>query len=186
MRRFCYWTVADGDYALMAQATILSARRVGITTDFHVWSDRPVRGAITHPSGVFDKWGCLFKLTFLRDVVQHFDYDYFVWIDTDTYFVRNPGDLTKLVKGSPFHIALECDLLGVENQRKEWWDCRATTLVRLMRDLGVKTSSIYNVNGGLFIVERSTIETLFRLAMEFFTYANTRGYCFVDEPLLAY
>jgi hypothetical protein len=55
-----------------------------------------------------------------------------------------------------------------------------------MREMGVKNREIYNVNGGLFIIHHDAIETVFRLAMEFYNYCNERAYRFVDEPLFAY
>jgi len=75
-RRYCYWSVVDGDYALMAQAVVRSARRLGVFKDFHIWTDKPIEEAICHDAGKFEKWGCLFKLVFLRDAVQKLNYDY--------------------------------------------------------------------------------------------------------------
>jgi hypothetical protein len=114
-KTYCYWSVADGDYARMFGATVKSARQVGVFKDFHVWADRPVPGAICHESGPFEKWGCLFKLLFLRDAVGKLNYDYFVWLDTDTWFVRNPGDVLRVLKGAPLHIALESDVCLATN-----------------------------------------------------------------------
>jgi hypothetical protein len=186
MKRYCYWTVVDGDYAEMAKATIESARRVGVGKDFHVWADRSIPGATTHAAGGFDKWGCLFKLTFLRDAVRHLNYDYFVWFDTDTYFVRNPGDILRVMRDSPLHIAMECDVLSPLNRRPDWWSCPNEAFALLMREMGVKSRQIFNVNGGLFIIHRDAIDTVFGLAMEFYNYCNERSYRFVDEPLFAY
>jgi hypothetical protein len=186
MKRYCYWTVVDGDYAEMAKSTIQSARRVGVGKDFHVWADRTIPGATTYPAGQFDKWGCLFKLTFLRDAVQKLNYDYFVWFDTDTYFVRNPGDILRVMNGSPLHITLECDVLSPQNKRPDWWSCPNDVFAQLMREMGVRSREIYNVNGGLFIIHRDAIETVFGLAMDFYNYCNERSYRFVDEPLFAY
>jgi len=93
MKRYCYWSLATGDYAKMFAATIRSARQCGVFKDFHVWSDQVVPGAICHEAGPVQRWGCLFKLTYLRDAVSKLDYEYFVWLDTDTWFVRNPGDV---------------------------------------------------------------------------------------------
>src|SRR5690349_12347340 len=117
MKKFCYWTVADGEYAEMAKVAVRSARSVGIDTDFHIWSDREIPNAVTYPAGNFEKWGWYFKLTFLRDAVQNLDYEYFIWIDTDTYFVRHPGDILRVMNGSPLHIFLECDVQSPKNRR---------------------------------------------------------------------
>jgi hypothetical protein len=184
--RYCYWSVADGDYSRMFAATIKSARKAGVFKDFHLWTDRPVPGAICHEAGQFESWGCLFKLTFLRDAVRHLNYDYFVWLDTDTWFVRNPGDVLRVLEGSPMHIALESDVCLAANQRPAWWDCPNGTFAALMRAKGVRSNAIFNTNGGMFIVHRDAIETVFNLAFEFWEYCKTKGFTFNDEPLLAY
>ena len=148
---YCYWSVADGEYARMFAATIQSARRAGVFKDFHVWADRPIPEAISHEAGPFEKWQYLFKLTFLRDAVRKLNYDYFVWLDTDTWFVRNPGNVLRVLKGSPIHIALESDVCRKENKRSDWWRCPNETFAALMRTKGVRSRAIFNVNGGLFI-----------------------------------
>ncbi|HXJ58671.1 MAG TPA: hypothetical protein VNU68_18600 [Verrucomicrobiae bacterium] len=184
--RFCYWSVVDGDYSLMMAAVIHSARRAGVDTDFHVWSDVPVPGSIHHPAGTFEKWGCLFKLEFLRGAVKQLGYDYFVWLDTDMWFVRDPGNVPRLLRGAPLHIALETDLTRVDMRRQEWWDCPNQRVVELMRQCGVLHPQVFNVNGGLFIVHRNAIDTVYRLAFEFSDFCKQQGFTFNDEPLLAY
>ncbi|MFO1458225.1 MAG: hypothetical protein U1G08_02380 [Verrucomicrobiota bacterium] len=184
--RYCYWSVVDCDYSYMMAAVISSARKVGVFKDFHVWSDRAVPGAIFHHAGQFEKWGCLFKLTFLRDAVRHLNYDYFIWLDTDMWFVRNPGDPLRLLRGAPLHIALEGDLTSPENSRTDWWDCPNQRFVELMRARGVRSQHVFNVNGGLFIVHRDAIDTVFRLAYDFWTFCKSKGFTFNDEPLFAY
>jgi hypothetical protein len=186
MKRFCYWTVADGAYAEMFKTTIKSARTVGIGTDFHVWTDRTIPGAVNHVAGKFDKSGWFFKFTFLRDAVQKLDYDYFIWLDTDTYFVRHPGNVLAVMQASPIHISLECDVLSPKNTRLDWWGCPNSLFAQLMREKGVKGREIYNVNGGLVIVHRDAVETVFNLAMDFYAYCLERSVRFVDEPLWAY
>lgn len=184
--RYCYWSVVDGDYSPMMAAVIHSAREVGVFRDFHVWSDQPVAGAIHHPAGRFDKWGCLFKLFFLRDAVSKLNYDYFIWLDSDMWFVRNPGDPLRLMRGSPLHIALEGDLTRPENLRQEWWECPNPLFVQLMHQRGVRSHRIFNVNGGLFIIHRDAIDTVYRLAFDFWQFCKAQGFTFNDEPLLAY
>lgn len=183
---YCYWTVADGDYAEMMKTTIRSARRVGVFKDFHVWSDRQVEGAINHPAGKFDKPGCIFKLTFLREAVQKLNYDYFVWLDTDMFFVRNPGDVLRVLQGSPVHVSLECDLCSPLNQRPDWWGCPNAKFASLMRAKGVCSRAIFNCNGGFWIVHHDVIETFFQLTFDFWHFCRDNGHIFTEEPLLSY
>jgi hypothetical protein len=185
-RSYCFWTVVDGDYAEMAKTVVRSARAVGVFKDFHIWADREIPDAFTHKAGDFQKWGCLFKLTYLRDVVAKLDYEYFVWLDTDSYFVRNPGDILRVLRGSPIHITMECDLTSPFNKRADWWGCPNQKFAQLMKERGVKSNSIFNVNGGFFIVHRDAVATVFDLCFDFFHHCRENGYTFVDEPLLAY
>src|SRR5690606_31306397 len=120
--------------------------------DFHVWTDKPIDDAFCHPLGQLERWGCLFKLLFLRDAVQKLNYDYFIWMDMDSYFVRPPGDVLRVLHGSPIHIALECNLCSPRNRRSEWWGCPSAKLAELMRTKGVRHKGVFNVNGGFFIV----------------------------------
>ena len=186
--RFCYWTVVDGTYADMAQTVVQSARQVGVTTDFHIWTDQPIRGAISHRAGDFSKWkwGCMFKLLYMYEQLPQLNYDYFVWFDADTYFVRDPGRILRVMHGSPLHIALECDVCLPQNVRREWWLCPNEVFAELMRSKGVRSKAIYNVNGGLFVVHRDAIDSVYQLTHDFFNFCQKRGYTFVDEPLLAY
>ncbi len=48
---YCYWSVVDGDYSLMMQSVIASARKVGVFKEFHIWTDQPIKGAVNHELG---------------------------------------------------------------------------------------------------------------------------------------
>ena len=109
-----------------------------------------------------------------------------MWLDTDTWFVRHPGDVLRVLQGTPMHIALECDLCRPDNQRPDWWGCPNARFAELMRMKGVGSNAIFNVNGGMFIVHRDVIETVFELAFDFWHLCKGHGFTFVDEPLLAY
>lgn len=184
--RYCYWSVVDGDYSQMMQSVVDSARQVGVFKDFHVWTDRPINGATCHPAAKFDKSLYLFKLRFLRDEVSRLDYDYFVWLDADSYFVRDPGDLLRLMQGSPVHSSLESDACLAENVRQDWWDCSLKNYATLMRFMGVRSRAIFNVNAGFWIVHRDVISRFCELAFDFWDLANRAGCEFTEEPPLAY
>lgn len=184
--RYCYWSVVDGDYAMMAQAMVKSARQVGVFRDFHIWTDRPIEGAICHELGSFDKGYYHFKLTFMRDALHPLNYEYFIWLDSDTYFVRHPGDVLRVLRSSPLHIALESDVCLPQNRRSDWWGCPNRQFAELMRAKGVRSRAVFNVNAGLFIVHRDAIETVLRLTYDFWQFCRDRGWTFTEEPLLAY
>lgn len=183
--RFCYWSIGTGGYTRLLETLVASARAVGVTEDFHVWSDGPVAGAIDHPAGQFDNWGWLFKLVFLRREVARLDYEFFVYLDADSWFVRHPGDPERLILDTPMHATLEADLTRAE-EVDYWWDYPTSTFVALMRDAGLTQPAVYNVNGGMFILRRSAIETMYSLALGFWRHCRRRGVLCVDEPLIAY
>jgi hypothetical protein len=184
--RYCFWSVADGAYAGMFEACVRSARRVGVFKDFHLWSDRLVGEAICHPAGPFDKRLWLFKLAFLRQQVSRLDYDYFVWLDADTWFVRNPGDVLRALQGAPVHASLESDACRPGTRRPDWWGCPLDRYASLMRALGVRSQAVFNVNAGFWIVHRDAIETFCRLCGDFWTFAKGQGYVFTEEAPIAY
>jgi len=184
--RYCYWSVVDGRYAAMMETAIRSARRVGVQEEFHVWTERPVEGACCHSAGQFKKDHYLFKLNFLQQEVRKVECEYFVWLDADNYFVRNPGDLSSLLCHSPVHATLESDACGHSNQRPDWWGCPLPVYADLMRQQGVKSNAIFNVNAGFWMVHRDVIDTFCALAFGFWEACRVAGYTFTEEAPLAY
>ncbi len=182
---FCYWSVADGDYARMMSTCIMSARRVGVSEDFHVWTDTSIPGAICHPAGKYEHKNYLFKFDFLLKAIE-LPYDYFVFIDADNFFVRNPGNVLLQTRGAPVHVALESDCARPSNIRPDWWGCPLAEYVRLMRACGVRGRSIFNTNAGFWIVHRNVARRFVELALEFWTHCNEQGFPFTEEAPLAY
>jgi len=183
---YCYWSVADSEFALMAETMVASAQKAGVTTEFHIWSDRKIAGAIVHPVGGFKKDHYLFKLQFLRDRVTALPHDYFVWLDADNYFVRDPGNILRVLDGAPMHASLESDVCRPNNIRTNWRDCPLPIYAHLMRSAGVRGKSIFNVNGGFWIVHRDVISEFCELAFGFWEMGRQRGYLFTEEAPLAY
>jgi hypothetical protein len=170
----------------MMQSVVDSARAVGVFKDFHVWTDQPIDGAVCHRVEKFDKNLYLFKLRFLRDQVRRLNYDYFVWLDADTWFVRNPGDLLRVMQGAPVHSSLESDACLPESIRPDWWGCSLNNYSLLMRFKGVRSASIFNVNAGFWIVHHDVVNTFCELALDFWEFCTAAGFEFTEEPPLAY
>lgn len=184
---YCYWSVVDGVYGDMMQATVHSARRVGMFKDFHLWCDQPILEATCHELKGLEKSNFLFKIHFLADVVKQLNYDYFIWLDADTYFVRNPGNVLRVLHSAPVHATLESDACPADNTRPDWWGCALSRYVRLMRARGVHSHSIFNVNAGFWIVHHDVIETFCDLALSFWDLWKRDGHDpFSEEPPLAY
>ncbi len=182
---FCYWSVADGDYAHMMAACIRSARQVGVQEDFHIWTDTSIPDAVCHAAGKYEHRNYLFKFDFLLKTIQ-LPYDYFVFLDADNFFVRHPGNLIRHTLGSPVHVVLESDCSRDTNTRPDWWGCPLDQYVRLMRECGVNSRSVFNTNAGFWIVHRDCAERMVELAMEFWNHCAMQMYSFTEEAPLAY
>ena len=183
---YCYWSVADGDFALMAETMVRSARKAGVSTEFHIWSDQEIAGAVVHPIRRLKKDHYLFKLEFLRRHVIKLPHDYFVWLDADNYFVRDPGNILRVLGGAAVHASLESDFCGQNNIRPDWRGCPLPIYAHLMRSAGVRGKSIFNVNGGFWIVHRDAVAMFCELAFSFWEIGRRHGYIFTEEAPIAY
>jgi hypothetical protein len=181
----CFWSVGDGECSYMLQALVDSFHRVGMKEDFHVFSDRMIPGATTHLVEAFDKRGFFFKFVFLQSVMAQLDYEYFIYLDADTLFLRKPAKLLEGVRRSPIHFFLESACTDAIKE-KEWWNCPLGKYVQLMRDCGVSSPCIYTLNSGMFILKKEIIGLACSLAHDFWIYTQAAGYFFPDEPLWGY
>ncbi|MBA3816962.1 MAG: hypothetical protein H0X29_10695 [Parachlamydiaceae bacterium] len=187
MQDICFWSVGDGDYAYILQTLVNSFHAVGMKSDFHVFSDREIYGAITHKVAEFDKRRCFFKFNFMQSQLKHWDYRHFIYLDADTVFLKAPTiSLIELLKSDPLHLFFESDCTMPQVKRKEWWGCPLPEYVRLMHECGVINPHIYNVNGGFCIVQKHAMDIVCELAIDFVKYAARQHYNFPDEPGWAY
>lgn len=184
MKNICFWSVGDNDFAYMLQNLVDTFRGVGMEEDFIAFSDRQIEGAITEIVPPFKKDLCFFKFDFLKKLAKT-DYQYFVFLDADTVFVRKPRVLLSFMQDTPLHAFLEFDLTYV-TRRKTWWGNPLEVYVELMRECGITSEKIYNVNGGFFIIKREAIDIFCGLADDFWQHAVWKGYKLNDEPLIAY
>lgn len=184
--QFCFWTIATGSYAWMAQSLVDSARQTGVFKDFHIWTDGSVEGAICHRLSRAKARQALAQLRLLQHEVRKLQYDYFVWLDADTFFVRHPGNLLRVLQGAPVHASLESDAALPEPAHPDWGICALSNFTTLMRFCGVRSRGIFTVNGGFWIVHREVIDTFCDLAWGFWRFCKKVGYRFEFEPLLAY
>ena len=185
-RTFCYWSAVEGEDAAIMSSAIRSARRVGVTEDFHVWSPDPVPGATHHLCGPLERWGGIFKFVFLCRAVQDLDYEAYVWIDADSWFVRHPGDVLKVMQGAPMHASLETNFAEAKHAAAPLWGSRAEVMLELMRSGGVRSNALFTVDGGLFVVRRAAVDTVYELAREFWIFCRDRGQRLEHEPLLSF
>lgn len=180
----------------MIETMIKSARAVGVTENFFLFGPMPVEGAIHKPFA--GDWKMhMAKIDFLLDLVEE-PYDYFVWLDTDNYFVRHPGDFSDLLRDEPCWVSMESDLTSPDAKFKEWYglflkpeqtkpqpnDILSPTAPELWQMFGAKICR--NTNGGMFIVRREAIREFHGKCWGVFNKLHALGFGTVpDEPPLA-
>lgn len=187
-KKFCYWTVASGKHGEMARGLVKSARSVGVSADFHIFTDlQNIEGAIVHPCGVFSVDKYMFKFHFLKNEITKLDYDYFVFLDADNYFVRDPGDLSELLGDDKVFIQMENDCSPYRSKRQDWWSCPINEYGPFLRENGAIQDTYYNTNAGFWIIRKDAIDEVYKLGITFFNNAHKKGYSgFTEEPSLAY
>ena len=183
---FCFWSIATGPYASMAQSMVDSARSVGVSNDFHIWTDSATKGAKCHRLKGTKGREPFVRLELLHAKIRKLNYKYFVWLDADTYFVRHPGDLLRVLRGAPVHATLESNTALPEPLRPDWGPCSLRNFTTLMQFRGVRSHAIFTINGGLLIVHHDVIDTFCGLTWDFWEFSRKVGYKFGVEPLLAY
>lgn len=107
---YCYWSVATGPYAELMERCVASARAAGVFKEFHVLTDRPIQGAESYEAYEVELTDKLFKLVYLKAAISKLNFDYYVWVDADTMFRRNPRNLLSCLGRSPIHVPLEINL----------------------------------------------------------------------------
>jgi hypothetical protein len=123
-------------------------------------------------------------------------FDYFIWLDADSLFVRNPRNVLECLGKSPIHVPLTTNLSAVvEKCEKEHNDSSVApargergdpaiseTLVglnpqqyvRLMRSAGVY-NPVYLSASSFWIVQREAIDRVVELATHFRAFAKQKG-----------
>lgn len=189
MSKFCFWSVADGDHADMMKTCIESARNVGVTEDFHIWTDKDIPGAICHECGKYDKYKYLFKLRFLYNEVKKLDYQFFIFLDADNYFVRKPEDdaFDKLLNGNKIFVQMENECTSSKVKRDQWWGMSLKFFIQTNKIKGVQNNKIWNTNAGFWIVKKDYIDEFYEKTMDFWLYCfHDLGIEFTEEAPIAY
>jgi hypothetical protein len=157
-----------------------------VAEDFHVWSSEPIDGATCHPCGALNKPLFIFKFALLREQVKRLNYDAFVWLDADNYFVRHPGDVLRALNGASVHATLESDVTRPGSRHADWWGIPLASFVELMRSKGVRAPAVFNTNAGFWIVRREAIDRFCNLAMDFWLACEANLWRVTEEAPLAY
>ncbi len=171
--KFCYWSVATGEYGARMEQCVRTARAAGVFKEFHVLTDRPLEGCEGYDAYACDPAHGLFKLHHLKVGMSRLNFDYFVWLDADTVFTRNPVDVLAPLGRSPIHVPLEVSLAPVAEDA-EWKGTRVAALRELMVQEGV-VNEPWLGSSAFWIVHHDAIEDVYELALRFWHQAKAAG-----------
>jgi hypothetical protein len=168
--RTLIWSVAWGEYRYMMQSLMRSIRDAGVDCDLLTFSDEPLDGVMslemdTRINMDFKQY---WKFNYLPKLSE-LDYDLFVFIDSDHYFVRRPPrDFAEVIGDDPWHSFLESPINSSATKRGDWWGVPNQDMVRIYRGFGANQRTVYSTNGGFwmcrreFLVQASSVGLLFR------------------------
>jgi hypothetical protein len=171
--KYCYWSVCDGVYGALMENCVRSARQAGVFKEFHILCDRPLAGCECYDAYQIDKTGGLFKLHYLKVGMSRLNFDYFIWLDADTVFVRNPLDPLAALGHAPLHVPLEFDL-SVLSEEREWRGLPLVKLRESMRAQGI-ANAVYLSQSAFWIVHHDALDTVYELALGFWHKAKEAG-----------
>ncbi len=181
---YCYWTVATGTYGALMESCVRSARAAGVFKEFHVLTDRPLEGCECYDACNCDKDRGLFKLHYLKVGMSRLPFDYFIWIDSDTVFVRNPVDPLGALSRSPIHVPLEANLSEIPADA-ELKGIACGRLLELYREAGI-ANQVYLSQSAFWIVNREAISAVFEYAFQFLNGAQAKGILLDADAGLGY
>src|SRR5439155_11825711 len=132
---------------------------------FHVLTDRSLEGCESYECYEFEKANGLFKFHYLKVGMTRLSFDYFIWIDADSMFVRKPLDVLAALGKSPMHVSLEGNLSTL-TEDQSWKGTSAFAIRELMKREGI-TNDVYSCQSAFWIVHHDVIEPLYDLALGF-------------------
>lgn len=181
------WSVAWGDYRYMLQSLMSSIRSVGINHDILTFSDEPLHGVISceKDDNINMDFKQYWKFKYLSKISE-LDYDLFVFIDSDHYFVRKPNiDFSDMIGDDPWHSFLESPINSPRTKRGDWWGVPNQNMVNLYRDFGVVQDTIYSTNGGFWISKKSFAKHAASVSDLFNSFQKNRGLDLPEEVFIA-
>ena len=161
--RFVYYTGTNrgaNDNRMIA-SMLKTMRLAGVSEDLHVFSTEPIEGAINHQISASLPWNNhLAKADFARELTD-LDIDFVVWLDTDNFFVRHPGDLSRFIRDNPLWYGFEADMtLSQKTKEDGWYYKKHEEVVDLFRKEGVTSEKVWSGNGGLYMLRRDSINQI--------------------------
>jgi len=187
--KICYWSIAWGEYSYILQSLLKSYQDVGIKEDFHIYCDTNLKYAINHNLNTNIELDRLqfFKFNYLKYELSKLDYDIFVFIDADHFFVRKPEiEILDIIGNDKWHSFLESPVNSYKTTRRDWWGIANEDLVKYFNDLKVSTNEIRNTNGGFWICKKEFINEAYDLAFLCHNYLKSKGHVVPEEVSIGY
>ena len=186
--KICYWSIAWGQYSYILKALLKSFKDVGMENDFHVFCDKELKYAKNHKliSSIQLDNLQFFKFHYLKEIAK-LDYDIFVFIDADHFFIKKPDiSIEEILNGDPWHSFLESPINSTKTQRADWWSIKNQDLIKYFKELGVVSNEIRNTNGGFWICKKDFINEAFDLAFKAHNYLKLQNHTVPEEVSIAY
>lgn len=163
---------------------VRTARAAGVFKQFHVLCDRPLEGCECYDAFQCDKAHGLFKLHYLKVGMSRLAFDFFVWIDADTVFVRNPVHMLGALGRSPIHVPLELNLSVMKADCM--WKGLSCLRLREAFQAGGVTNQVYLSRSAFWIVHREAIAQVYELALQFWNDSKEGGLLVNADVALGY
>lgn len=187
--KICYWSISWGDYDYMVQSLVNSFQNVGMEKDFITFTEKPINNCINYRLDTSIDLDQLqfFKFEYLKKCMQQTDYDIFVFIDADHFFVKKPEiEVEDILSGSPWHSFLESPVNTSSTRRGDWWGIPNFNFINAIRTNGIQSKEIRNTNGGFWICNKNFINQAHSLAYQFHKYLRSNGFVVPEEVSIAY
>lgn len=181
------WSVAWGEYRYMMQCLMDSIRNSGVEHDMLTFCDQPLSGIVSCEldSKIDLDFKQYWKFHYLNKVAE-LDYDLFVFIDSDHYFVRKPSlDFSEIIGEDPWHSFLESPINSNLTKRPDWWGVPNFNMAKLYKDFGVNQSVIYSTNGGFWMCKKSFASHASKVGFLFKDFQKSKGLDLPEEVTIA-
>lgn len=181
------WSVAWGEHRYMLQSLVKSIKDVNIKNDIIVFTDEPIKFCQREPliKNIELDFKQYWKFHYIR-AIKDLNYDLFVFIDSDHFFVRKPSITFSDVIGSdPWHSFLESPINSTETKRGDWWGVPNNIMVKIYKNFGVDQNIVYNSNGGFWMCRKDFIDHASNTGLLFREYQKPFNFNLPEEVAIA-
>jgi hypothetical protein len=149
---------------------VASARAAGVFKEFHVLAEQEIPGCECYDAMEVDLNDSIFKLIYLKTAISKLHFDYYIWVDADTVFTRNPDQLLATLGKGPIHVPLA----GRVEELTDYTSLRGLAPVHfqeVMRKAGLY-NEVYSSRSAFWIVKRAAVDVVFELSQHYYAVAK--------------